>query len=62
VEVTEASTKFVDIIVSRRNFNIIYKEFYEENPPLPKIIITKIIINNENKSSYETAMAGPEIY
>jgi hypothetical protein len=60
VEITKISAKFINMIVSRRNPNIMYENLIEEDPTLPKIMIIKTI-PNENKSSYETAMANPEI-
>jgi hypothetical protein len=60
IGIIKISTKFIDIIVSRRNPNIVYENFIEENPILSKVIIAKIIFN-ENKPSYEIAMASPEI-
>ena len=35
-------------------------ELYEEDPPLPKAMIAKLVTHNEDKPSYEAAMAGPE--
>jgi hypothetical protein len=62
VETTEALIKFVSVIVSPRDPNIVYEELYEKNPPLPKAMITKLIIHNENKPLYEIAIAGSEAF
>jgi hypothetical protein len=61
VEFTKISTKFINIIIPRRNPNIVYENLIKENPTLPKTIIVKTIPNN-NKPSYETAMANPKIF
>jgi hypothetical protein len=61
VEITKISTKFIDIIVLRRNPNIVYENFIEENPILSKVIIAKII-SNEDKPSYETAIVNFKIF
>jgi hypothetical protein len=61
VGATEAPMKLVNIIVPPRDPNIMYKELYEEDPPLPKAMIVKLVTHNENKPSYEAAMAGPEV-
>jgi hypothetical protein len=60
VGVTKISTKFIDMIAPRRNPNIVYENFIEEDPILSKIMIAKTI-PNKDKSSYEAAMANPEI-
>jgi hypothetical protein len=52
--------KFIDMVVSRRNPNIVYENLIKNNPILSKIIIIKII-PNEDKPSYETAIASPKI-
>jgi hypothetical protein len=61
VGIIKVSAKFIDIVALRRNSNIVYKDFIEEDLILPKIMIIKIIFN-EDKSSYEVAMANPEIF
>jgi hypothetical protein len=61
VEVIMISTKFIDIIVPRRNLNIVYENFIKENPILLKIIIIKNI-PNEDKPSYEIAIANFKIF
>jgi hypothetical protein len=48
--VTKIFTKFINMIVSRRNPNIVYEDLIEEDLILSKIIIVKIIFN-ENKPS-----------
>jgi hypothetical protein len=60
IEITKISAKFINIIALRRNPNIVYENFIEKNPILSKIIITKII-PNEDKSSYEAAMTNSKI-
>jgi hypothetical protein len=60
VKITKISAKFINIIISRRNPNIGYENLIKENSILSKIIIIKII-PNEDKSSYEIAMANSEI-
>jgi hypothetical protein len=59
VGVTKASAKFIGVIALRRDPNIVYEDLIEENPTLSKAMIAKIIFN-EDKSSYEAAMASPE--
>jgi hypothetical protein len=61
VEITKISAKFIDIVISRRNPNMVYKNFIEKNPTLSKIMIIKIIFN-EDKSSYEIAITSSEIF
>jgi hypothetical protein len=61
VEITEISAKFIDIIVLRRNPNIVYENLIKEDPILSKVIIIKTIFN-EDKPSYEIAMANSEIF
>jgi hypothetical protein len=61
IEVTKIFTKFIDMIVPRRNPNIVYENLIEKDPTLSKIIIIKIIFN-EDKPSYEIAMANSEIF
>jgi hypothetical protein len=60
VGATEAPMKFVGVIILPRDPNIVYEELYEEDLPLPKTIIAKLVTHNEDKPSYETAMAGSE--
>jgi hypothetical protein len=60
VKITKISAKLINMIVSRRNPNIVYKNLIEKDPTLPKIIIAKII-PNEDKPSYEIAMANLKI-
>jgi hypothetical protein len=57
IKIIKISAKFIDIIASRRNPNIVYENLIKENPILPKIIITKTI-PNKNKPSYEITMAN----
>jgi hypothetical protein len=61
VRVTKISTKFINIIVSRRNPNMVYEDLIKEDPILLKIIIAKII-PNENKPPYEIAIINSEIF
>jgi hypothetical protein len=61
VEITKISAKFINIIASRRDPNIVYENFIEEDLTLSKIIIVKAILN-ENKPSYEAAMASSKIF
>src|SRR5450755_4293309 len=60
MKAAKAPIKFINVIIPPRNPNIVYKELYEEDPPLPKAMIAKLVTHNEDKPSYETAMAGPE--
>jgi hypothetical protein len=60
VGATETPIKLINAVVRRRDPNIVYKEFYEKDPPLPKAMIAKLVSYNEDKPSYETAIAGPE--
>jgi hypothetical protein len=61
VGITEIFAKFIDIIVSRRNPNVVYEIFIEENLILSKIIIIKIIFN-EDKPLYEVTIANFKIF
>jgi hypothetical protein len=61
VGITKISAKFINIIISRRDPNIVYENFIEENPILSKVIIAKII-SNEDKPSYETAIVNFKIF
>jgi hypothetical protein len=61
VGVTKISAKFINIVASRRNPNIVYENFIKENPILSKIMIIKIIFNKD-KPSYEIAIVNPEIF
>jgi hypothetical protein len=61
VGITEIFAKFIDIIVSRRNPNVVYENFIEENLILSKIIIIKIIFN-EDKPLYEVTIANFKIF
>jgi hypothetical protein len=60
IRITKISTKFINMIISRRNPNIVYENLIKEDLTLPKIIIAKII-PNKNKPSYEAAITNPEI-
>jgi hypothetical protein len=60
MRITKISAKFIDIIALRRNPNIVYKNLIEKDLTLSKIMIAKII-PNEDKPSYEIAMVSPEI-
>jgi hypothetical protein len=59
--ITKVFAKFINMIALRRDPNIVYKNLIEENPTLPKIIIIKIILN-EDKPSYEVAIVSSEIF
>jgi hypothetical protein len=61
VRIIKISAKFINIIVSCRNPNIVYENLIKENLILSKIIIIKII-SNKDKSSYEIAIASSEIF
>jgi hypothetical protein len=61
MEIIKIFTKFINMIISRRNPNIVYKNLIKENPILLKVMIAKII-PNKDKPSYETAIANPEIF
>jgi hypothetical protein len=61
VKVTKISAKFIDIIVSRRNPNIVYENLIKEDPILSKTIIVKAI-PNKNKPSYEAAIINSKIF
>jgi hypothetical protein len=61
IEIIKISAKLIDMIVSRRNPNIVYKNLIEEDPILPKIIIIKTI-PNKDKPSYEIAITNPKIF
>jgi hypothetical protein len=60
VGVTKIFAKFIDMIVLRRNPNIVYENFIKKNFLLLKIMIVKIIFNKD-KTSYEAAIANSEI-
>jgi hypothetical protein len=60
VEITKISAKFIDIIILRRDPNIVYENLIEKDSTLSKIMIVKII-PNKDKPSYEAAIANPEI-
>jgi hypothetical protein len=61
VEITKISTKFINVIISRRNSNIVYENLIEENLILSKVIIIKSI-SNKDKPSYEIAIANFKIF
>jgi hypothetical protein len=61
VEITKISAKFINIVASRRNLNIVYENLIKENLILSKIMIAKIIFNKD-KPSYETAIANFKIF
>ncbi len=60
VGVTGPPAKFINIIVPRRNLDIIYEDLIEKEPPLPKTLAAKLAIENDDKPSYDAAIAGPE--
>jgi hypothetical protein len=59
--ITKIFIKFINMIVLRRNSNIVYENLIKENLILPKIMIVKII-PNKDKPSYETAMTNLKIF
>jgi hypothetical protein len=61
VRITKISAKFIDMIILRRNPNIVYENFIEEDPTLSKVIIAKAI-SNKDKSSYEIAIVNFKIF
>jgi hypothetical protein len=61
IEVTKISAKFINIIILRRNPNIVCEDFIKESLILSKIIIIKIILNKD-KSSYEITIASFKIF
>jgi hypothetical protein len=61
VGITEIFAKFINMIVLCRNPNIVYEDFIEEDSILSKIMIVKII-SNEDKSSYEITIINFEIF
>jgi hypothetical protein len=61
VGIIKICTKFINMIVSRRNPNIVYENFIEENLILSKIIIVKTI-SNENMPSYKIAIINLKIF
>ena len=60
MEITKISAKFINMIVLRRNPNIVYKDFIKEDPTLSKAIIAKTI-PNKDKPSYEIAIINLKI-
>jgi hypothetical protein len=61
IEVTKIFTKFINMIILRRDPNIVYENLIKKNPTLLKIIIAKII-SNKDKPSYEIAIASSKIF
>jgi hypothetical protein len=61
VGVTKAPAKLIGVVAPRRNPNIVYENLIVEDPTLPKAMIAKAI-PNEDKPSYEAAMASPEAF
>jgi hypothetical protein len=61
VKITKIFTKFINMIVLRRNPNIVYENLIEKDSILLKIIIAKIIFNKD-KSSYEITIANSKIF
>jgi hypothetical protein len=61
IEIIKIFTKFINIIISCRNPNIVYENIIKKDLTLLKIIIIKII-PNEDKPSYEIAIANFEIF
>jgi hypothetical protein len=60
VGVIKISAKLINMVALRRNPNIVYENLIEKDFILSKIMIVKIIFN-EDKPSYEIAMANSEI-
>jgi hypothetical protein len=60
VEIIKIFAKFINIIILRRNPNIVYENLIKKNLTLPKTIIIKII-PNKDKPSYETAIVNLKI-
>ncbi len=60
MKVTGPLTKFIGVVVPRRNFNIMYEDLIEKEPPLLKTLVAKLAIENDDKSSYDITIAGPE--
>jgi hypothetical protein len=61
VGIIKIFAKFINIIIPRRNPNIVYENFIEKNFILLKIMIIKTILNKD-KSSYEIAIASFDIF
>jgi hypothetical protein len=61
VGVIKVSAKLIDVVASCWDPNIVYEDLIEEDPTLLKVMIVKAILN-EDKPSYEIAMANPEIF
>jgi hypothetical protein len=59
--IIKISTKFINMIILRRNPNIVYENVIKKNSILSKIIIVKII-SNEDKSSYEIIIINLKIF
>jgi hypothetical protein len=57
IKITKISAKFINIIASRHNPNIVYENLIKKDLTLSKTIIAKII-PNEDKPSYEIAIAN----
>jgi hypothetical protein len=58
--ITKIFAKFINIIALRRNPNIVYENLIKKDLILLKIMIIKIIFN-EDKLSYEIAIASFKI-
>jgi hypothetical protein len=61
VGVIKIFAKFINMIILRRNPNIVYENFIKEDLILSKIMIVKIIFNKD-KPSYEVAIVSSEIF
>jgi hypothetical protein len=59
--VTKIFTKFINMVALRRDPNIVYENFIEEDLILSKIMIVKAILNKD-KPSYEIAIANSEVF
>ncbi len=60
MRVTRPFIKLINIIVPRRNLNIIYEDLIEDEPPLSKTLVIKLATESDNKPLYNVAIAGPE--
>ena len=58
--VTGFSAKLINIVVPRRNLDIVYGGFIEDESLLSKTLIIKLITESDEKPSYNITIAGPE--
>jgi hypothetical protein len=61
VGITKIFAKFINMIISRRDPNIVYENLIKKDSILLKIMIAKII-SNKDKPSYEIAITNFEIF